>query len=370
MLLLFVVAAACGAYWHYIARWQESTDDAYVAGHVVQITPQIGGTVKEVFVEDTDTVAAGEVLVDLDAADGRVALDQAEAALALAVREVRALHVNNERLRAEVATRQTEVKRLETDVARRTAIAAAGAVSREDLDHSRTALTMARSAQRAAHEQLAANLALTEGAGIGDHPRVMQAASRVEEAWLALSRTRIVAPLAGQVVKRNVQAGQRVAAGAPLMALVPLDRLWVDANFKEVQLDAMRIGQPVRLRADYYGSGGIYHGRVAGLAAGTGSAFALLPAQNATGNWIKVVQRLPVRVELDAMELAIYPLRIGLSMQATVDIRDQSGAAITSRTTSSGRAAVIGQVSSDGALDAARSRIAEIIRRHGGVDGK
>jgi membrane fusion protein (multidrug efflux system) len=368
-LFLLVAAGACGAYWYHVARWQESTDDAYVAGHVVQITPQIGGTVKAVFVEDTDTVASGEVLVELDAADGQVALDQAEAALALAVREVRALHVNNERLRAEVTVRQTEVKRLETDVARRAAIAAAGAVSREDLDHSRTALAVARAALTAAREQLAANLVLTEGTGVGDHPRVMQAASRVEEAWLAFSRTRIVAPLAGQVVKRNVQLGQRVAAGAPLMAVVPLDRLWVDANFKEVQLGAMRLGQPVRLRADYYGSGVEYHGRIAGLAAGTGSAFALLPAQNATGNWIKVVQRVPVRVELEAAELARYPLRIGLSMQATVDIRDQGGAAITARTE---RAAAFESphAPSDDVLGAARVRIAEIIRRHSAADGK
>jgi membrane fusion protein (multidrug efflux system) len=369
-LLLLMAAAACGAYWYHVARWQESTDDAYVAGHVVQITPQVGGTVKAVFVEDTDAVAAGEVLVELDDADGRIALDQAEAALALAVREVRALHVDNERLRAELSARQTEVRRLETDVARRTAIAAAGAVSREDLDHSRTALTVARSAQRAAREQLAANLALTEGAGIGDHPRVMQAASRVEEAWLAWSRTRIAAPVAGQVVKRSVQAGQRVAAGAPLMAVVPLDRLWIDANFKEVQLGEMRVGQPVRLRADYYGAKVEYHGRVAGLAAGTGSAFALLPAQNATGNWIKVVQRVPVRVELDAGELARYPLRIGLSMQATADIRDRDGAPVTTQTAPGARKAVIGQISSDAALLAARSRIAEIIRRHSAADRK
>jgi membrane fusion protein (multidrug efflux system) len=371
VLLLIIAAAAGGAYWHSVARWQESTDDAYVAGHVVQITPQVGGTVRAVFVEDTDSVAAGEVLVELDAADGRVALDQAEAALALAVREVRALYVNNERLRAEVLARQTEVRRLEADVARRTAIAAAGAVSREDLEHSRMALAVARAALLAAREQLAASLVLTEGADVGGHPRVMQAASRVEEAWLACARTRIVAPLAGQVAKRNVQTGQRVAAGAPLMAIVPLDRLWVDANFKEVQLDAMRIGQPVRLHADYYGSGVEYHGRIAGLAAGTGSAFALLPAQNATGNWIKVVQRVPVRVELEAAELAKYPLRIGLSMQATVDIRDQSGTAVSVPTTANSRvAAVAGPAPSDDALDAARSRIADIVRRHSATGGK
>jgi membrane fusion protein (multidrug efflux system) len=362
-LVLLAIAAAYGVYWFHVARWRESTDDAYVAGHVVQITPQTGGTVKAVFVDDTDTVAAGDILVELDAADHRVALDQAEAALAQAAREVRALHVTNARLRAEVAARWTEVVRLEADVARRATIAAAGAVSREELDHSRTALSAARAAQLATREQLAANLALTEGTDVGDHPRVMLAASQVEEAWLAWSRARIVAPVAGQVVKRSAQAGQRVAAGAPLMAVVPLDRLWVDANFKEVQLGAMRIGQPVSLRADYYGPEVEYHGRVAGLAAGTGSVFALLPAQNATGNWIKVVQRVPVRVELDAAELLRHPLRVGLSMQAVVDIRDDGGATITAQATRA--APVNSHVSSDDALDAARSRIAEIIRRHG-----
>jgi membrane fusion protein (multidrug efflux system) len=363
-LSLFAVAAACGAYWHYVLRWQESTDDAYVAGYVVQITPQIGGTVRAVFVDDTDAVAAGDPLVELDAADGRVTLDQAKAALAQAVREVRVLHVTNERLRAEAAARQTEVKRLEADLARRAPIAAIGAVSQEDLEHSRAALTVAHAALRATREALAANLALTEGADIAGHPRVMQAAGRVEEAWLAISRARIVAPVAGQVAKRSVQVGQRVAAGAPLMAVIPLDRLWVDANFKEVQLGRMRLGQPARLRADYYGTEVEYRGRVAGLAAGTGSVFALLPAQNATGNWIKVVQRVPVRVELEPGQLEKYPLRVGLSMQVTVDIRDEGGTAVAAETARA--AAMVGHVSSDGALDAARACIAEIVRRHGG----
>jgi membrane fusion protein (multidrug efflux system) len=365
-LVLLAVAAACGAYWHFVARWRESTDDAYVAGYIVQITPQIGGTVKAVFVDDTDAVAAGDLLVELDAADGRVALDQAEAALAQAVREARVLHVTNERLRAEALARQTEVGRLEADVARRAPIAASGAVSREDLEHSRAALTVARAALRATREALAANLALTEGADVAGHPRVMQAAARFEEAWLAWSRARIVAPVTGQVAKRNVQAGQRIAAGAPLMAVVPLDRLWVDANFKEVQLGRMRVGQPVRLRADYYGAAVEYRGRIAGLAAGTGSVFSLLPAQNATGNWIKVVQRVPVRVELDAAELARHPLRVGLSMQVTVDVRDDGGAALATPAAP----ATPARAASDEALDAARSRIAEIVRRHGGGGGK
>ncbi|MDR0702573.1 MAG: HlyD family efflux transporter periplasmic adaptor subunit [Azoarcus sp.] len=367
-LVFLGIAALYSVYWFFVLRWRESTDDAYVAGHVVQITPQIGGTVKAVFVDDTDAVAAGDTLVELDAADSRVALDQAEAALAQAVREVRVLSVKNDALRAEVAVRQSEVDRLTQDLARRTEIVRRGFVSREDFEHTREALRMAQSALIAAREQLAANRVLTAGAELDNHPGVLQAASKVEEAWLAWSRARIVAPVAGQVAKRTVQVGQRVAAGTPLMAVAALRQLWVEANFKEVQLGKMRVGQPVTLTADFHGASVEYRGRVAGMAAGTGSAFALLPAQNATGNWIKVVQRVPVRVALEPAQLEEYPLRIGLSMQATVDIHDNGGAAINAGT---GNAAVkpSPEPSSD-ALGKARARIAEIIREHSGGGGK
>jgi membrane fusion protein (multidrug efflux system) len=358
------IAAAYGVYWFSVLRWRESTDDAYVAGHIVQITPQIGGTVKAVFVDDTDAVAAGDTLVELDAADSRVALDQAEAALAQAVREVRVLNVKNDALRAEVAVRQSEVDRLTQDLARRTEIVRRGFVSKEDFEHTREALRMAQSALIAAREQLAANRALTAGTELGNHPGVLQAASKVEEAWLAWSRSRIAAPLAGQVAKRNVQVGQRVAAGTPLMAVVPLRQLWVEANFKEVQLGKMRVGQPVTLTADFHGSSVEYRGRVAGLAAGTGSAFALLPAQNATGNWIKVVQRVPVRVEIEAAQLEKYPLRIGLSMRATVDIHDNGGATVGTEGRAGKSPPEANPSSSEDALGEARTRIAEIIREH------
>jgi membrane fusion protein (multidrug efflux system) len=366
-LVFLGIAFLYGIYWFSVLRWRESTDDAYVAGHVVQITPQIGGTVKAVFVDDTDAVAAGDTLVELDAADSRVALDQAEAALAQAVREVRVLKVKNDALRAEVAVRQSEVDRLTQDLARRAEIVRRGFVSREDFEHTREALRMAQSALIAAREQLEANRVLTAGTELGNHPGVLQAASKVEEAWLAWSRSRIAAPLAGQVAKRTVQVGQRVAAGTPLMAVVPLRQLWVEANFKEVQLARMRVGQPVTLTADFHGSSVEYRGRVAGLAAGTGSAFALLPAQNATGNWIKVVQRVPVRVELDAAQVAKYPLRIGLSMQATVDIHDNSGEAVGAGTARAAAQSPPEANPSSDALDRACARIAEIIREHSGV---
>ncbi|MDR2032180.1 MAG: HlyD family efflux transporter periplasmic adaptor subunit [Azoarcus sp.] len=365
--LVFLSSALLyGLYWFYVLRWQESTDDAYVAGHIVQITPQIGGTVKAVWVEDTDDVAAGDTLVELDAADSRVALDQAEAALAQAVREVRVLHAKSDALRAEMAMRQAEVDRLSQDLARRAQIARRGFVSKEDFAHSREALRGAQAALIAARGQLAANQALTAGTALENHPGILQAAAKVEEAWLAGSRTRIIAPVAGQVARRTVQVGQRVAAGAPLMAIVPLRQLWVEANFKEVQLGKMRTGQPVRLTADLHGADIEYHGRIVGLAAGTGSAFALLPAQNATGNWIKIVQRVPVRVELAPEQLASHPLRIGLSMRATVDLRDSGGLPPLSAV---GNPVLETPSPSDDALEAARARIAAIIRAHGAAAG-
>ncbi|GHU27203.1 multidrug resistance protein A [Betaproteobacteria bacterium] len=358
--VFLLLALAWGAYWFYLGRWQESTDDAYVTGHIVQITPQVGGTVRAVRVNDTDEVVAGEVLAELDDADSRVALEQAEAALAQVVLQTRVLHVNTVALRAQVVARRAEVERLEADWKRRAALAAMGGVSREDLDRAREALAAGRAAQVAAQEQLRANQALATEEAIERHPNVRQAATRVEEAWLAWSRARIVAPVRGQVAKRNTQVGQKVAAGAPLMAVIPLDALWVEANFKESQLGRMRVAQPVTLTADYYGSDIRYRGRIAGFAAGTGSAFALLPAQNATGNWIKVVQRVPVRIELEAGDLQAHPLRIGLSMQVTVDLLETETSDAPPKTV----LPADGRDDSSAALDAARVRIAAIIRQH------
>ncbi|MDR3213168.1 MAG: efflux RND transporter periplasmic adaptor subunit [Azoarcus sp.] len=360
--LFFLLCAALYAYyWESVLRWRETTDDAYVAGHVVQITPQVGGAVKAVRVNDTDTVRAGETLVELDAADSQVALDQAEAALAQTVRETRARYINDAVLRAQMAARRVEADRLRADVARRMALVRFGAIAGEEMEHARNALKAAEAQFVTAREQLAANRVLTEGAEPARHPNVLHAAAKVEDAWLSRSRMRIAAPVAGQVAKRNVQAGQRVAAGAPLMALIPLDQLWVEANFKEVQLGRMRVGQPVSLSADYYGGAVRYRGCVAGFAAGTGSAFALLPAQNATGNWIKIVQRLPVRIALEPEDLAAHPLRIGLSMRVTVDLRDHGGAIVAAAPV---RAAMENRLSSDDALLQARARIAEIIREN------
>jgi len=342
--VLLLAGLVYGGYWMLYSRYYERTDDAYVQGNLVQVTPQIAGTVLSVNADDTDLVKAGQPLVVLDPADAQVALDQAQANLAQTVREVRTLYVSNTTWTANIAQREaevdrarTELARTEDDLARRLKLADSGAVSGEEIDHARSAVTAARGALAAAEaalssarQSLATNQSLTEGTSIETHPNVERAAARVREAYLAYARTTLPAPVTGYVAKRTVQVGQRVAAGSPLMSVVPLDQLWVDANFKEVQLKRMRIGQPGKLIADAYGSSVEYSGTVAGLAAGTGAAFSLLPAQNATGNWIKIVQRLPVRIALDPRQLAEHPLRVGLSMEAEVDVRNDSGATLAS----------------------------------------
>ncbi|BAL23842.1 efflux RND transporter periplasmic adaptor subunit [Azoarcus sp. KH32C] len=323
--LFAATGIAYGTYWALFARHVEKTDDAYVAGNVVQITPRTAGTVLAIHADDTDFVRSGESLVELDQADAKLALDHAQAQLAQTVREVRTLFATSNALSATTRLREADVAKARDDLARRQALAGSGAVSGEEIEHARTALAAATAALAASQEQYASNHALIDNATVEQHPRVLAAAAQVREAWLAYERTEIPAPVSGYVAKRAVQVGQRIAPGAPLMAVIPLDQVWVDANFKEGQLQRMRIGQPVTLTSDVYGSHIEYHGKVAGLAAGTGSAFALLPAQNATGNWIKVVQRVPVRIALDPAELGEHPLRVGLSMQVDVDVHDQSG---------------------------------------------
>ena len=326
ILALLVAGGGWAAWWQLVARFYETTDNAYVAGNLIEVTPQVAGTVVAIGADDTDRVQPGQMLVRLDAADAQVALDQAEAELARAVREARTLYANNLTLEANVRVREAELQRAEEGLARRASLAEKGMVTREDFENARASAAAARASLAAAREGLAANRTLTDRVKVEEHPSVMRAAARVREAFLAWKRVEIPAPVGGYVARRSVQVGQRVAPGAPLMAIVPLEDLWVDANFKEVQLRDMRIGQPVRLTADLYGGTVEYRGRVAGLGAGTGGAFALLPPQNATGNWIKVVQRVPVRILLDPAQLRAHPLRIGLSMRAEVEIRDTSGA--------------------------------------------
>ena len=328
-LILLLVLIAYGIWWLLYARHYEGTDDAYVSGNVVQLTPQVSGTVTAINADDTELVQAGKALVQLDPADARLALDQAEAQLAQAVREVRTLFVNNGALSANVSARAADVDKARADLARRQQLIDTGAVSKEDLEHARVALQAAGAGLQAATEQLASNRVLTDRTSVEQHPNVLRAAAQVRDVYLNLARTSLPAPITGYIAKRSVQVGQRVAAGTPLLSIVPLNALWVDANFKEVQIASMRIGQPVTLVSDLYGSKVDYHGKVAGLAAGTGSAFALLPAQNASGNWIKIVQRVPVRILLDPNELASHPLRLGVSMDVKVDIAQTGGTSLT-----------------------------------------
>jgi membrane fusion protein (multidrug efflux system) len=325
VIVILIAAIAYGLYYFLVARFHESTDDAYVNGNVVQITPQVTGTVIAVNADDTQTVKAGDPVVVLDPADARVALQQSEANLGQVVRQVRGLFADDNQYQAQVEVREADLSRAQDDLHRRMTIAQTGAVSQEEISHARDAVKSAQAALDAAKQQLASNRALTANTTIADHPNVEAAAAKVRDAYLANARNTLPAPVTGYVAKRSVQVGQRVSPGNPLMAIVPLNGVWVDANFKEVQLKHMRIGQPVELTADVYGSSVVFHGKVVGFSAGTGSAFSLLPAQNATGNWIKVVQRLPVRVALDPQELEKHPLRIGLSMNVDVSIKDENG---------------------------------------------
>ena len=323
--VIVLIGAGYAGYWALFLRYSQSTDDAYVSGNVVQITPQIAGTVVKIAADDTEFVKAGDTLVELDPADAKIALEQAEARLAKTVREVRGLFATTAQLKAAVDMRSADVARAAEDLNRRQRLAASGAVSGEELQHARDALASARAAQVAAQQELAATAARTDRTAVASHPDVLAAAAQVHDAYLDVARTRLPAPVSGFVAKRSVQLGQRVAPGATLMAIVPLDQVWVDANFKEPQLATMRIGQRVTLTADLYGNKIPYHGTVSGFGAGTGSAFSLLPAQNATGNWIKIVQRVPVRIALDPQELAAHPLQIGLSMQAEIDTHQRDG---------------------------------------------
>ena len=324
-LVVVLCAVAYGSYWFLYARYFESTDDTYVDGDVVQITSEVPGTVIGLRADDTQFVARGQLLLNLDPADAEVAVRVAEANLGRAVRTVRALFDQGGQLRYDIVYREIALRRAEQDYERRTGLLRDGAVSSEELQHTRDDMTEVRASLAATRDQLGETEARIDGTTIATNPEVVGAAAKVRDAWLQLRRTRITSPVSGVVARRSVQVGQRVAAGTPLMGVVPLDALWVNANFKEVQLRDMRVGQPVTLRVDVYGGRVTYHGKVVGLAAGTGSAFALLPAENASGNWIKIVQRLPVRVQLDPGELHAHPLRIGESVTASVDIRDTSG---------------------------------------------
>jgi len=391
-LLFSAVAAGAGGYWFIHGRWYVTTDNAYVGGNVVQITPQVAGTVVSVSADDTDLVEQGQALVRLDPTDAEVQLQLAQANLADAVRSVRGLYANDsqsraliaqraadlDRARAEVERMDAEVRRAQEEHARREALFRRKYISDETLQAARTALDaaiaqrdgvraaveQARAAIRQAREQRSGTEVLVDNTSVETHPRVAAAAAKVKEAYLGLARATIVAPVRGFVAKRSVQVGARIAPGAALMAVIPLGgQLWVDANFKENELENVRIGQPVELTADLYGGDVKYTGRVVGLAPGTGGAFALLPAQNATGNWIKIVQRVPTRIALDLEAAARHPLRVGLSMRVKVDTRRRDGAVLATEPSGRERYATPVFDAQAGEADALIARIIEANRR-------
>jgi membrane fusion protein (multidrug efflux system) len=329
--VFIAIGVAWAVYWVLVLSQRERTDDAYVNGNKVVISAQVAGTVVAVLTDDTQQVEAGQVLVKLDPIDAETALAQSAGALGRAVRQVRQEKLTADQTDSLILTRRLELARAEADLAKREPLLADSAIAPEEVRHGREAVQLARAALTQAERQSTASHALVDGTRIEDNPSVLEAKAAFRDAWITAQRNGVVAPVAGYVAERSVQLGQHVAAGQALMTVIPLGRLWVDANFKEVQLRHIRIGQPAEVRSDLYGGEFIYHGRVQGMSAGTGAAFALLPAQNASGNWIKVVQRVPVRIAIDPADLAKSPLRVGLSATVTVDTTHRDGAVLAAR---------------------------------------
>jgi membrane fusion protein (multidrug efflux system) len=327
--LVFVaVGVLWGIFWVLVLSKRERTDDAYVNGNKVVISAQVAGTVIAVLTDDTQRVDAGQVLVKLDPIDAQTALARSASALGQTVRQVRQQKLTAGQYDSVITTRRLELTRAAADLAKREPLLADSAIAAEEVRHARESVLLARAALTQAERQATASHALVDGTDVENNPAVLEAKAAYRDAWIAARRNAVVAPVSGYVAERSVQLGQHVQAGQALMTVIPLNALWVDANFKEVQLRHLRIGQPAEVRSDLYGGAFIYHGRVRGVSAGTGAAFALLPAQNASGNWIKVVQRVPVRIQIDDADLTRSPLRVGLSATVTVDTTSRTGAVL------------------------------------------
>jgi membrane fusion protein (multidrug efflux system) len=324
-LIFIVLGALWAAYWVLVLSKREETDDAYVNGNKVVISAQVSGTVIAVLTDDTQLVKAGQVLVRLDPTDAETSLNRAAGALGQSVRQVRVEKSSAEQYDSIIETRKFELQRAEADLAKREPLLADHAIAPEEVRHARESVELARAAVKQAALQAVAVHALVDGTDVQNNPTVLQSKAAYRDAWIAAQRNAVVAPVTGYVAERSVQLGQHIEAGQALMTVIPLNSLWVDANFKEVQLRHLRIGQPTQVRSDLYGGSYIFHGHVTGMSAGTGAAFALLPAQNASGNWIKVVQRVPVRIHIDDDDLVKSPLRVGLSATVTVDTTSRSG---------------------------------------------
>ncbi|MFU2079785.1 EmrA/EmrK family multidrug efflux transporter periplasmic adaptor subunit [Avibacterium endocarditidis] len=323
--ILLLIAIITGVYWFFFVRNYEETEDAYVAGNQVMISAQVSGNVSKINVDDMDFVHAGDVLLQLDDTDLKLHFQQAQDNLASSVRQIEQLGFTVKQLQSILNAKSTALNKAKGDLQRREQLAKTGSIDKETLQHAREAVNMAQADLQATQNQLAANQALLKDLPLREQPAVKNAVSALTLAWLNLQRSQIVSPVDGYVARRNVQVGQKVAVGSPLMAVVSNQQMWVDANFKETQLGKMRIGQPVKLVFDLYGDDVKFDGKISGISMGTGSAFSLLPAQNATGNWIKVVQRVPVRIDLAPEQVEKYPLRIGLSATVEVNVADTQG---------------------------------------------
>ncbi|BFI55159.1 MULTISPECIES: multidrug efflux MFS transporter periplasmic adaptor subunit EmrA [Yersinia pseudotuberculosis complex] len=323
--IFIMIGVAYLIYWFLVLRHHQETDNAYISGNQVQIMSQVPGSVVSVHFENTDFVKSGDVLVTLDPTDAEQAFEQAKTALANSVRQTHQLIINSKQYQANIALKKTELSQAQNDLKRRVVLGAAAVIGREELQHARDAVEAAQASLDMAVQQYNANQALVLNTPLEKQPAIEQAAAKMRDAWLTLQRTKVVSPISGYVSRRSVQVGAEISSGTPLMAVVPADQLWIDANFKETQLANMRIDQPATIVTDFYGDDVVYQGKVVGLDMGTGSAFSLLPAQNATGNWIKVVQRLPVRIALDEKQLKEHPLRIGLSSLVKVDTANTDG---------------------------------------------
>jgi membrane fusion protein (multidrug efflux system) len=332
MLVMATIFLTLGAAWVLldvlVLSKREKTDDAYVVGNQVGVSAEVGGTVVQVFARNTSRVAAGQVLLKLDDTDAKQQLARAAAQLAQSVRQVRMQQAQAVQYDAGITERELQLARARADLAKREPLLAQQAISGEEVRHAREAVQLAEAGLAQVRQQSAAARALVSGVSLEQNPSVQAASTAYQDAWLALHRTTVVAPIGGYVAQRSVQLGQHVAPGERLLTIIPLADVWLEANFKEAQLRHLRLGQQATIVTDLYGGDVEFHGRVIGLSAGTGAAFSLLPPQNASGNWIKVVQRVPVKIALDPQELAQHPLRIGLSTTAIVDTHDRGGAVL------------------------------------------
>jgi membrane fusion protein (multidrug efflux system) len=363
--IFIVIGALWAAYWVLVLEKREKTDDAYVNGNRVVISAQIAGTVIAVLADDTQLVNAGQVLAKLDPIDAQTALSRAASALAQTVRQVRQQKATASQYDAEIETRKLELARAQIDLAKREPLIADHAIAGEEVRHAQESVQMARAALTQAERQALSAHALVDGTPVENNPAVLQAKDAYRDAWIAAQRNAVVAPVSGYVAERSVQLGQHIQAGEALMTVIPLQSLWVDANFKEVQLRNLRIGQKAEVRSDLYGGSFIFHGHIQGMSAGTGAAFSLLPPQNASGNWIKVVQRVPVRIQIDDSDLIKSPLRVGLSATVTADTTSRDGPVLAPKAndTPVGDTQVYTQD-----LDKANAEADAVVRRNLGAD--